>query len=82
MGFVQLRLTMTSASGSRTGSARSSTASTSEKIAVLAPMPRPSDNVAAIDEARALQQAADAVADVLRQVVRPARAAHVTARLP
>ena len=48
MGLVQLRLTMTSASGSRTGSVRSSTASTSEKIAVLAPSPRPSDSVAAM----------------------------------
>jgi hypothetical protein len=49
IGLVQLpAATTTSSPGRSTGSDRSSRASTSEKIAVLAPMPSPIESSAAI----------------------------------
>ena len=67
--------TVTSRSGSAYGSGRSSTASTTVKIAVLAPMPSASVRSAASGEARRASQHADAVARVLPERVEERQAA-------
>ena len=56
---------MTSAAGSGTGRRRSSTLSNNEKIALLTPMPSPSDSTATADTQRPAGHRPGGVADIL-----------------